>query len=1136
MRYLYTQQEGQPANDASIRGLASVRKPALSRPAFLCVLRNAICAAALFLLASAAVLAQSRTVTGKITSQDDGSSLPGVNVLVKGTTTGAITDANGGYSVSVPGNDVTLVFSFIGYVTQEVAVGSRTTVDVQMGADVKALEEVVVTGYTTQQKKDITSAVAVVSPKELLSVAATSVQQQLQGRAAGVFVTSSNVPGQGANVRIRGFGTIGNNDPLYIIDGVPTKDNLANINQNDIESIQILKDATSASIYGARAGNGVIIITTKRGKSGAPKVTFDAYYGTQTQGNLLPLLNTAEYGQYLWQSKLNAGVVNKTTGNPEHGQYGNGPEPVIPDYIVPSGAFEGDPRVDASKYGYVRFLPDGSNNPAFGRDVFQTTRANKEGTNWLDEVLNPAPVQNYQLGVSGGGETARYAFSANYFNQKGLIIYNGFERYSVRANTDFTIKKRIRIGENMQVLYAKRTGIFGDQNESNEISFALRNQPIVPVRDIAGNFAGTLGNNLGNARNPVALLYRSKDNGYQDVRIFGNVYAEVDILNGLTARTSFGVDGTVGRGKRAITPDWENSEAGRYYEYTADFNYRNAWTWTNTLNYKLLLNESHDINLTAGMEAIRQYGENQSGFRSRYATTAALFPEDLKFLDAGNPQFQTNSGSIRNDNSLFSYFGQANYSYRSKYLLSATLRRDASSRFLAAQRWATFPAFSVGWRLTEEEFMKGIPLLSDLKLRAGWGQTGNQDGINDYNSFEFYNTDVYRGGYSVRGQANNYDLAYSLRKFGNPSGKWEATTSTNLGFDLGLMDQKVEVNFDWYNRQTDDVLLQVALPLALGNGDNPFYNAAGVRNRGVDLGVNYRDKVANAIDLSLGVIFSTYKNVVTVIDPNNDAAVIQGISLRTPPVTRSIKGYPISSYYGYIVDGIIQDPVDESGVVNGAKLPGYYDAVVNVDMDGDGTREPVRGVGKFIYRDVNGDGIISAADQTLIGNPHPDFNFGINLSVGYKGLNLTAFMQGVYGNQIFNYVRYWTDFNTFQGNRSTRMLYESWRPDNRDATLPILDERDAISSRPSTYFIEDGSYARLKNLQLSYDVPQAIMSKLGMGTFRVYVQAQNLFTLTKYTGLDPEMQLRDNNNNQIGVDEAVTPTSKMYLVGLSLGF
>lgn len=1026
-------------------------------------------------------------------------------------------------SLAVP-SEATIVFSYIGYATQEVAVAGRTAVNIQLAADVQTLQEVVVTGYTTQEKKDLTSAISVVKPEELLAVKTTSVEQQLQGRAPGLTVTASNVPGQGANVRIRGIGTFGNNDPLYVIDGVPTKDNLANFNQNDIESIQILKDATSASIYGARAGNGVIVITTKKGKTGAPKLTFDAYYGVQTPRPFYDLLNTEQYGQYLWQSKRNAGVVNATTGNPEHGQYGNGPQPQIPNYIVPSGAT----TVDEALYSNQRFLVNGNNNPAFGTSVYQITRANPEGTDWLDAIFDPAPMQEYQLGVSGGSETARYAFSTGIFNQESMLKYNGFKRYTLRANTEFTVKKRIRIGENLQVLYAQRQGTYGNQNESNEVSFAYRMQPIVPIYDIAGNFAGTVGNNLGNARNPLALLTRAKDNGYQDFRVFGNAYAEADLIKGLTARTSFGLDLTIGRGKFAGAPDPESSEAGRFYNYRSDFNYRYSWTWTNTLNYKINIGEIHNLNVTAGTEAIRGYREFQEGFRDRYVTTDVTIPENLRYLDVGNPQFQTNRGFIETDFALWSVFGQVNYSLLDKYLLQATLRRDASSRFLGDNRYGVFPAFSAGWRISEENFMQGLTFLNDLKLRAGWGQTGNQDGVNDYNSYETYNTDLYRGGYSVSGGPNAYDLAFSLAKFGNPNGRWETTTSTNVGFDLGLFDGKIEANFDWFNRQTDDILLAIQLPYALGNGGFPSFNVANVRNRGVDLAVTYSDKAFNdQVSFSVGAVFGTYRNEVTTIDPNNDAAFIQGIGLRIPPVTRSIKGQPISSYYGYVVDGIFQT---EEEAAAAADLPGYTNAPVFIN----GQRQV--GVGKFNYRDINGDGQITSADQTFLGNPHPDFTYGLNLSVGFKGIELTAFLQGVQGNEVYNYTKYWTDFNTFQGNRSTRVLTESWVPGRTNATLPILDENDAISSRASSYFVEDGSYARLKNLQLAYNLPKELVDKIGLAQVRVYAQAQNLLTFTNYEGLDPELSLRDGNNNQIGVDEAVFPTPKVFLFGLNLGF
>ena len=1069
--------------------------------------------------------AQTRVVTGRVT--EDGVPVPGVNILLMGTSRGTVTDVDGNYSISVD-EGATLVFSAIGYVTEEIEVGNRSTVDVSFTPDIRSLQEVVVTGYTTQQKKDLTSAVAVIEPEDLLAVAATSVEQQLQGRAAGVMVTNSNVPGQGANVRIRGFGTLGNNDPLYVIDGVPTKDNLANFNQNDIESIQILKDATSASIYGARAGNGVIIITTKKGKVGEPRITFDAYTGVQQPGNMIDMLNTQEYGQYLWQSKRNAGVVNSTTGNPEHGQYGSGAQPVTPDYLVPSGAMEGDPRVDPANYSIERFDASGNNNPAFGSSVFQITRANKEGTDWFGEIFNPAPMRNYQLGISGATEKANYAFSLGHFDQQSMVIHNGFKRYSIRANTSFTVKDRLRVGENLQVLYAKRQGQFGNQSEGNQVMMAARMQPIVPVYDIAGNFAGTLGNNLGNAKNPVAQLWRQRDNGFEDLRVFGNTFAELDIINNLTARTSFGVDGTIGRGKYAGAPDPESSEPGRFYNYQSDFNYRYSWTWTNTLNYRTTFNEIHDLNVNVGMESIYGYGEDQFGFRDRYTVIGSpVIPDNLRYLDVGNPLFQNVGGSNSTNFSLFSYFGQANYSLMDKYLFQAIVRRDASSRFLQASRWATFPAFSAGWRISEEGFMQGFSYLDDLKFRAGWGQTGNQDGISDINPYQTFGNSIFDFGYSLSGDPNGYNLAFGLNKLGNPLGKWESTTSTNIGFDMSLFKGSVEVNFDWYNRQTEDILLSLNVPYAIGLAQIPSYNVGSVRNRGIDLGLTIRNDFANGFRYDANLIFATYRNEVTLIDETNDDAFLPGFGLRTPPLTRTQKGYPISSFYGYIVDGIFQT---EEEALGHASFPGYNDATVFIDG------QPQQGVGKFKYRDLDGDGQITSADQTFIGNPNPDFTYGMNLNLGYGNFDLTMFLQGVYGNDIFNYMRYWTDFNTFQGNRSTDVLYDSWTPDNPDASLPILDENDAISSRPSTYFIEKGSYLRMKNIQLSYTLPSAFISRVGLGQVRVYVQVQNLLTITDYSGLDPELQIRSNNNRHIGVDEGVFPTPKIFMVGVNLGF
>lgn len=1060
------------------------------------------------------------TIKGQVLSSDNKEPLPGVSVVIKGTQKGAITNTDGSYTLVVPDEKSILVFSFVGYVSQEIQVANRSLLDVILSADIKALNEVVVTGYTTQSRRDITGSVSVIDADKLLSVPATNLAQQLQGRAAGVTVGTDNTPGGGVAVRVRGYGTLGNNDPLYVIDGVPTKGSLNTINQNDIESIQILKDASSASIYGSRAANGVVIITTKRGKNGVPKFTFDAYFGVQKLAKTMDLMNTEEYGQYLWQSKKNANVVNLATGNPEHAQYGRGAQPVIPDYIIPDGASASDPRVNPANYSFDRYT-----DPLFGKTKFSITKANKEGTDWMNEVFNPAPIQNYQLGVSGGTEKSRYAFSANYFNQQGILIHNGYKRYSVRANTEFTIKKRIRIGENLQVAYGQRQGNYGNNSETSQVSNTYRAQPIIPVYDIGGNFAGTLGSNLGNANNPVGQLVRNKNNGYKDLRIFGNTYAEVDILKNLTAKTSFGIDATVSAGTYFTPVEVELAHGTNVNSLSENRSYSYAWTWTNSLTYDKTFGEHH-LNVFAGLESIDSYGNFVNATRQGFFSNA----EDLRYIDAGNPSTSTNSGYASSSWSLFSYFGRIDYSFRDKYLLQGTVRRDASSRFQAASRYASFPAASVGWRLSKEAFLSNVSFITDLKLRAGWGQTGNQE-IGDFNAYSTYQSSPNSSGYGIGGAPIGYVQGFDLARFGNPNAKWETTTTVNFGLDANLFKGKFDLSLDVFDRQTRDLLYTKAYDPRLGDAVIPAQNIASLQNRGIDLGLNYNDALMDGqLTYSVGVNFSTYRNKILALDPQNPSDFLPGFSLRTPAVTRSIAGRPISSFYGYIIDGILQN---EEQVAAHAKFPGYYDS--NIYINGVKTQ----GVGKFNYRDINKDGIINAGDQTYIGSPHPDFTYGINANVAYKGFDLTIFAQGVQGNDIFNHVRYWTDFEVFQGNRTKRMLYDSWRPDNPNAKLPILDANDAQSGEPSTYFVENGSYLRFKNIQLGYTLPKSILSKIGTDHVKVYVQAQNLFTVTKYTGLDPEVNLRNFNSGsdrQIGVDEGVYPTPKSIIVGLSIGF
>ena len=1063
-------------------------------------------------LLCAGAFAQDRKVTGRITDGSDNTPLPGANVLVKGTSIGMVTDANGQFTVNVPpGRDV-LTISAIGFIAREIGIGNRNTIDVVMAVDIKTLNEVVVTGYGAQAKRDITGAVATVDTKQLLSVPATNVGQALQGRVAGVQVGNENAPGGGVMVRIRGFGTINDNSPLYVIDGVPTKGNLNTLNLNDVESMQILKDASAASIYGSRAGNGVVIITTRKGKAGKPKFTYDTYFGSQRHGKLLDMLNTQEYAQLTWESRINSGAVG-ANGNPAHSQFGNGPTPVIPDFVLPSGASASDPRLARNADGtYVNYNND-INSPNF----LLITQANKTGTNWLEEILQTAPIQNHQLGVSGGSEGGRYAMSLNYFNQDGIMKYTGYKRYSLRANTEFNVNKRIRVGQNFQVAYGERLGQpNGNNSESNPISFAYRIQPIIPVYDVAGNFAGTRGGDLDNANNPLALLYRNKDNTQKEVRLFGNAYAEVDILKNLTARTSFGIDYNLFNYRNYTIRDIESAEARGSNLLQTNNNYEWTWTWYNTLTYNIALSDRHRFNVIVGTESIKNYFETFDASRTNFAV------DDIenRYLSAGTG-VQTNNGGASNWR-LASEFAKLNYGLDDKYLIDLTVRRDRSSRFAKEFRSAVFPAASVGWRVSKENFFKPLTFIDDLKFRAGLGQTGNQE-IGNYNSFTQFSTNPATSFYDINGTRTSAIPGYELTQFGNAKAKWETTTSLNIGFDALLLKNKLSVGFDWYTRTTSDMLFPVQAPLTQGVATVPFQNIGSMRNRGVDLMIGYGDKIGSSgLSYNVNANFSTYRNVVTKTngDPSTQYFGINDERIQNFVVTQ--QDYPIASFFGYTIDGIFQTNEEAKAA------PVQF---------GNAASENI--AGRFKFRDINGDGVINTKDLSIIGSPHPKFSYGLNVSLNYKNFGLTLFGQGVQGNQIFNYTKYWTDFPTFAGNRSTRMLYQSWRPGKTDAILPQLKSSDQVSIQPSTYYLESGSYFRMKNIQLTYQLPQLLLSKLGLSATSVYIQGQNLFTATKYSGMDPEINLRAysaGNDRQIGVDGGSYPVAKTVLIGLNLAF
>ena len=1035
------------------------------------------------------------SVSGVVTSFDDGSPIPGVNILVKGSTTGTVTDINGSYRLTVDEN-ATLVFSSIGFTTEEVAVNGRSVIDVSMVADIQSLTEVVVTGYSTQERRNITGAVSTVSAEDITAIPAGNAEQQLQGRVAGVTVITSGAPGSGSLVRVRGFGSFTSNAPLYIVDGVPIGD-ISFINSNDIESTTVLKDAGAASIYGSRASAGVVIITTKRGKSGEMKITYDGSYGTQVPDKGFDMLNPQETADATWIALKNSGLVNEDTGNPEHIQFGNGPQPVLPYYILPAGAAQGD--VNISLYN-----PDPNN-------YYGIYRANHAGTDWYDEVTDPAPIQNHTLGVSGGSENSSYYVGLGYYDQQGVIKNTYLRRYTLRANTQFTVKDKIRIGENFQVSYRENPG-FNNLNEGNAISHAYRQNPIIPVYDIMGNYAGTRAPGFNNPQNAVANQDRIKNNKAFNTIIFGNVFAEVDLLDDFVVRSSFGGGFGNFHNYNFTYRSFENSENNGSNAFAENSGYSYNWIWTNTVQYEKEL-ENHKIGVLAGVEAnVIGAGRTISGTRLNY------FSSDPTFwtLSAGDPAGLTNGGSATDGTRLISYFGKVDYIFRDKYLLSGTLRYDGSSNFSQEEQFGLFPALTAAWRLSEEDFLANTSWLNDLKLRAGWGKMGNQ-AIPEGNAMGAFAANAQFSAYDINGTSNSAVPGFYRTRLGNPLGTWETNITTNVGLDATLFNSSLEVVLDVYKKRTEDLLFNPELAAIYGYlGQYPYVNIAEMENKGIDLQIIKKGRIASDWSYEADLTFSSYKNEILAVSAGSDEFTGNSFgSTRIGSFTLNKVGHPISAFYGYDVIGIFQN---DSEVENAAEQDGAAP-------------------GRFRYADVDKDGVITPADRIIFGDPNPDFTYGLNLKVGYKNFELEAFFYGSQGSEIINYTRWFTDFySTFQGSAlSERALYNSWSPQNPGGTTPILEDASNFSTSgvANSYYMEDGSYFRARNIQLGYSLPEGLINRYGIDKLKVYVQATNLFTKTDYSGLDPAVSGVDTN---FGVDYGNYPFVKQFLVGVNLAF
>lgn len=1025
-----------------------------------------------------------RQVTGIVAANGSEEPLIGASVFIKGTSVGTITDVDGRYTISVADGQK-LTFTCMGYVTTELVV-RKSVHDVFMMEDAQALAEVMVVGYGTMRRSDLTGSVASVTSEQMKNSLSTSLDQALQGRAAGVQVTqNSGAPGGGISVSIRGVNSFNGNEPLYVIDGIPISGNasgntsaLANINPSDIVTMEVLKDASATAIYGTRAANGVILITTRQGEAGATKISYEGYYGLQQLPNELAVLNLREYATY---QNLRAEVIG------------------------------------------------------FGaREEFADPSVLGKGTNWQKELFRNAPMWNHQLTVSGGNDKTKFALMAGYMTQDGIAIGSNFERYSLRFNMDTQIKKWLKLGLNSYIARRKQTNTI---DNGGIISTAVSQIPETPVRNADGSWGTQPENMYGTYfSNPVAeALSRENYNRGTDIQIRG--YFDITPLKGLTLRaeasTNIGYNTSY-----QYTPVMKMGYFNQASSGNRSSDNNSYLTFTQYATYERTFGK-HNFSVMLGHESQEGKNESLSGSREKYIFNS------VHELGVGDAQTAKNNSS-RGESGMESYYGRVNYNFGDRYLLTATVRRDGSSKFSENNRWATFPSVALAWRINNEKFMKGAKAVNNLKLRLGWGMVGNQSIWNDY---------AY--GVTMSSTATPSGQGFFPGNFSNPDLKWEKTNSYNIGLDVSLLDNRIELIADVYKKDIKNLLMQAALPSYVsGVISSPWVNAGEMTNKGIELTLNTVNISTKDFAWRTGITFSKNMNKVTELYSESSALVgsINGL-----PYTYTVVGKPVGQLYGYKVTGMFRSEDD------------FYqrDASGNFLTDDIGERIPVARpkqqdsgnpkeigvngvwVGDYIFKDKDGNGVIDEQDRYYIGNPEPKFTFGFNNSFTYKGFDLNIFINGVYGNKIYNMLREkYTNPMSNSGllKEATKIAVVGLKdPEgptddisnvivtNSDAKVQRINTTDANdNNRMSDRFVEDGSYLRIKNVSLGYTFPRVMLSKFKIENLRVYVNIQNLHTFTNYSGYDPEVGSYDVLMRNI--DNARYPSQRMYTFGLNLSF
>ncbi|WP_099543282.1 SusC/RagA family TonB-linked outer membrane protein [Maribacter sp. 4G9] len=1046
------------------------------------------------------------TVTGTVTDET-GTPLPGANVVEKGTTNGTQTDFDGNFTLNVE-SGATLVFSYLGFQRQEIAVGGRSTVNATLLEDAAALDEVIVTGYSTETKRETTAAVSVVAAEDLAAIPSGNVEQQLQGRVAGVTVITNGQPGSTSQVRVRGFNAFGGNQPLYIVDGVPVQ-SIDFLNPDDIASAQIFKDAAGASIYGARAANGVIVYTTKQGKRSDRKsnISLNVQSGIldPNSAGAPRNLNPQEMAEYTHLAYENNAAANGTAPQYTHPQYGTNATPRFPDYLHAdgqNGVFESD--IDLAQ---IR-----ANYEANPDNVF-LIRPNLRGTNWYKELTRVAPLSRVTLGFDGGNENSRFYMGIGMQNQAGILLNNDFTRYTARINSEWDLAPWLTIGENFQVTYRSEVGGFGGDggisgaDDESVILSAYRMPTIIPVRDEFGSFASTRASGFNNPRNPVRqqTLNAGDDKSY-GIGGFGNIYLLLNPLEGLTVRSSLGGaynnNYFVNYGFRYLGDS--EPEASNTFSEGSGYNFQ--WTFTNTATYEKLFGK-HRVKLLAGIEAL-----NTGKGRFLSGNGINPFSTDLDFQNLSVVQSPVVNSNLFNGVNFYSTFGKLDYSFNEKYIISGTLRRDGASRFGGNNRYGTFPAVSAAWRVIDEPFMQNQSIFSDLKFRGGWGQMGNSNNVNPNNQYSLFASDRGNTWYPIQGQNSGADEGFAQSRIGNPDAKWETTTTFNVGFDASFFNNKLDVIFEYWEKDTDDLLYQLELAGVTGNfAQSPSVNIASMANSGIEIDITGRGNLTEDLTFTMNLNGSFLNNEITSLAPGLE--FFDGPGYRGIFPIRNAVGQSISSFFGY-------------------EVIGYFNSAEEV---ANSPAQDGKGLGRFRYADINGDGAITPDDRTFIGSAVPDFTGGATLNLRYKNVSFETFWSASFGNEIFNQSKWFTDFfGTFEGSAKGQAAKRSWTPElGNNAAAPIWESATNLSTSgaANSWYIEDGSYVRLQRLALSYDFTD-LTEKLGLSKFRLGVSANNLWTITNYSGLDPAVGGPDTN---FGIDVGNYPVTPQYLFTLEMG-